>query len=118
MIRSYRVIVTLICLAVALPCFARKPVDLHGEYKLGGRLDHDGSILDGNSHLYISITNEAATKLFQSLPGDPLNDACTGYKLKAGGNVVCYQIKPEQHFCSFSVNLERNVIETGLGGCL
>lgn len=117
MIHFDRVVATLVCLAVTLPSLAREPVRLEGEYALGGHLDHNGSIQGGDSHLYISITDQAATTLFQSLPGNPLDDACTGYKLKASGNVVCYQINPEQHFCSFSVNLERNVIDAGLGGC-
>ena len=113
----YRTLTMLICLAAAISSFAQQPVQLQGEYQLGGPLDHNGSILEGDSHLYISLSNEAAKTLYQSLPGDPFDDACTGYKLKAHGNVVCFQIKPEEHFCSFSVNLERNAVEAGLGGC-
>jgi hypothetical protein len=45
------------------------------------------------------------------------DDPCTGFKVKAAGNVICYQTSPNEHFCSFSVNLEKNTVEAGLGGC-
>lgn len=104
-------------IVVALPSFAQDPVRLQGEYELGGPLDHNGSIQQGDSHLYISLSNDAAKTLYLSLPGDPLEDPCTGYNLKARGNVACYETTREEHFCSFSVNLEHNAVETGLGGC-
>ena len=108
---------TLVGLATAAPSFAQNPVQLQDQFEIGGPLDHNGSIREGESHLYISLSDQAASKLYQSLPGKALDDACTGYKVKGRGNVVCYQINPAQHFCSFSVNLERNAVEAGLGGC-
>ena len=94
------------------------PVPLEGEYQLGGSLDHNGAIFPGRSHLYVSISGDAAQILYQSLDGDPLDDVCTGYKVKGRGNIACYEIAPEeQHFCTFSINLERSVVEAGLGGC-
>ena len=106
------------CIVVALPSIAQNPMMLQGEYQLGGPLDHNGSVLSGDSHLYISLSHDAATALYQSLPGDPFKDPCTGYKLKSRGNVVCYEITPnEGYFCSFSVKLDNNAVEAGLGGC-
>jgi len=104
-------------IVIALPSIAQNPVILQGEYELGGPLDHSGSVQQGESHLYISLSNDAAKELYESLPGIPVEDPCTGYQLKARGNVVCYQVSPEGHFCSFSVNLEHNEVEAGLGGC-
>lgn len=98
---------------------ASDPIALDGEYQLGGRLDHKGSPTEGSSHLYLSISNESARALFESLPGDAREDACTGYRVKGLGNVGCYETKPgEAYFCSFSVNLERASVEAGQGGCI
>jgi hypothetical protein len=97
---------------------ALEPVRLSGEYQLGGRLEHNGSPSSGKSHLYVTLEHDAAKTLFQALDGEPIEDPCTGYRVKAGGNVGCYEITPnEQYFCSFSVNLARNAVEAGLGGC-
>jgi hypothetical protein len=97
---------------------ALEPVQLSGEYQLGGRLEHNGSPTSGKSHLYISLKNDAAKSLYESLDGEPAEDPCTGYRAKAQGNVGCYEITPnKEYFCSFSVNLERNAVEAGLGGC-
>ena len=97
---------------------ALEPVQLSGEYQLAGRLEHNGSPTPGKSHLYISLKNDAAKTLYESLDGKPAEDACTGYRVKSQGNVGCYEIAPnEQYFCSFSVNLESNAVEAGLGGC-
>jgi hypothetical protein len=97
---------------------AMDPVQLRGEYQLAGRLEHNGATTPGKSHLYISLTDDAARNLYESLGGDPAHDPCTGYTVKAQGNVGCYEIVPnEQYFCSFSVNLERGAVEAGLGGC-
>lgn len=98
---------------------ALHPAKLEGEYQLGGRLDHQGSPARGKSHLYISLTAGAAKGLYESLAGDPRKDPCTGYKLKSQGNVGCYEIEPgKRYFCSFSINLERDAVEAGLGGCI
>ena len=105
--------------AVSLIAGALNPEKLEGEYQLGGRLDHKGSPTQGRSHLYISLTDEAAKALYESLAGDPREDPCTGYKVKGRGNVGCYEIEPnEKYFCSFSINLERGAVEAGLGGCI
>lgn len=94
------------------------PVKLENEYQVSGPLDHSGSTTQGSSHLYISLTGHAARSLYASLGGDPIDDACTGYKVKGRGNVVCYEIAPnESYSCSFSINLERGAVEAGLGGC-
>ena len=98
---------------------ALEPERLQGEYQLAGALDHKGSPGEGSSHLYLSLTSEAAKTLYASLAEDSHEDACTGYKVKGRGNVVCYEIKPnEDYFCSFSINLERGAVEAGLGGCI
>lgn len=74
--------------------------------------------MSGKSHLYISLTNEAAKTLYASLAGEAVEDPCTGYMVKAQGNVGCYEIvSKEKYFCSFAVNLKRNAVEAGLGGC-
>ncbi|MDH3375591.1 MAG: hypothetical protein OEQ39_01305 [Gammaproteobacteria bacterium] len=117
MVISKLKIAALASIVVALPSIAQNPAELQGEFELGGPLDHNGSIQQGDSHLYISLSNDAAKGLYFSLPGDPFEDPCTGYNVKGRGNVVCYEIAPDGHFCSFSVNLERNAVEAGLGGC-
>jgi len=105
--------------AVASFAGALEPEVLHGEYQLAGPLDHKGSPGEGRSHLYISVTDSAARALYESLAVEPHDDSCTGYRLKARGNVACYEIKPnDEYFCSFSINLERGAIEAGLGGCI
>jgi hypothetical protein len=105
-------------LALAPSVRAEGPVQLRGDYQLSGRLDHNGSPTPGKSHLYISLTDDAAKALYESLGGDPAEDPCTGYRVKAQGNVGCYEIVPnERYFCSFSINLERGAVEAGLGGC-
>jgi len=101
----------------AMPSIALHPVALEGKYVLGGPLDHNGSVHSGNSHLYVSLANDSASELYRTLPGRVFDDPCTGFKVKAAGNVICYQTSPNEHFCSFSVNLEKNTVEAGLGGC-
>jgi hypothetical protein len=114
-----RIVFVLAALTVlALGARAASPVKLEGEYQISGPLDHSGSTTHGSSHLYVSLTGEAARTLYTSLGGDPIDDACTGYKLKGRSNVVCYEISPnERYSCSFSINLERGAVEAGLGGC-
>jgi len=95
------------------------PETLQGEYQLAGALDYKGSPGEGRSHLYLSLTSEAARTLYATLAEDSHEDPCTGYKVKGRGNVVCYEIKSnEDYFCSFSINLERGAVEAGLGGCI
>lgn len=106
-------------LALSPGAGAGNPVKLQGDYQLAGRLDHKGSPTQGASHLYVSLTDQAARDLYESLPGDPREDACTGYKFKAWGNVGCYEIEPnDRYLCSFSIDLERGAVEAGLGGCI
>lgn len=112
----------LVCLAFAalllsLPSIALSPVGLDGDFILGGPLDHNGSIHPGDSYLYLSLENDSASALYRALPGDAFEDPCTGFKLKAAGNVICYETSPNAHFCSFSVNLKENTVEAGVGGC-
>ena len=108
-----------VAFAVASIAGALEPETLHGEFQLAGPLDHKGSPGEGKSHLYISLTDSAARTLYESLAVDPHDDSCTGYRLKARGNVACYEINPnEEYFCSFAINLERDAIEAGLGGCI
>ena len=116
---NLKIILALVTLPVLAPSArALEPVPLSGEYQLSGRLGHKGSTTPGKSHLYISLKDDAAKTLYESLGGDPAEDLCTGYRVKAQGNVVCYGIVPNQeYFCSFSVNLERGAVEAGLGGC-
>ena len=115
-LRMLLVVVALLVLVSSVR--AMNPVQLTGEYQLAGRLEHDGATTPGKSHLYISLTDDAAKTLYESLGGDPAEDPCTGYRVKAQGNVGCYEIVPnERYFCSFSVNLERGAVEAGLGGC-
>ncbi|MDX1488645.1 MAG: hypothetical protein R3268_10630 [Acidiferrobacterales bacterium] len=98
---------------------ALEPERLQGEYQLAGGLDHKGSPGDGRSHLYLSLTGEAARSLYATLAEDSHEDPCTGYRVKGRGNVACYEINPnEEYFCSFSINLERGAVEAGLGGCI
>ena len=107
-------LLTLVSLTKAL-----EPERLQGDYQLAGALNHKGSPGEGRSHLYLSLTSEAARTLYATLAEDSHEDACTGYKVKGRGNVVCYEIKPnEDYFCSFSINLERGAVEAGLGGCI
>ena len=106
-------------LAISSIAGALKPEPLQGEYQLAGPLDHKGSPGQGASHLYLSLTDSAARSLYDSLGAEPYEDPCTGYRVKARGNVACYEIAPDKkHFCSFSLNLERGTIEAGLGGCI
>lgn len=114
-----RAMAVTLALLLAAPCVtAADPVQLDGEYQLGGRLDHNGSVMSGKSHLYISLTEDAARNLFTSLAAEAVEDPCTGYMVKAQGNIGCYEIvSNEKYFCSFAVNLERNAVEAGLGGC-
>ena len=115
-LRMILVVVTLLVFAPSVR--ATDPVQLKGEYQLAGRLDHSGSTTPGKSHLYISLTDDAAKTLYESLGGEPAEDPCTGYRVKAQGNVGCYEVVPnERYSCSFSVNLERGAVEAGLGGC-
>ncbi len=98
---------------------AWNPAKLEGQYQLGGPLDYKGSPTQGRSHLYFSLTDQAAKGLYESLSGDPSEDSCTGYNFKGRGNVGCYEIEPnEKYFCSFSINLELGAVEAGLGGCI
>ena len=105
--------------ALASIAGALKPHTLQGEFQLAGPLGHKGSPGEGQSHLYLSLTHQAARNLYESLSADWHEDPCTGYRVKALGNVACYEIKPnEEHLCSFPVDLARGVIEAGLGGCI
>jgi hypothetical protein len=105
--------------ALASIAGALKPETLQGEYQLAGPLDHKGSPGEGRSHLYLSLTDAAASTLYESLAVDEHDDPCTGYRVKARGNIACYEVKrKEKHFCSFSINLDRGAIEAGLGGCI
>lgn len=91
---------------------------LEGEYRLAGPLTYQGATQPGKSHLYITLTKDAAKKLFNSLDGQPVMDECTGMKYKAQGYVVCHEVEAEKkYFCSFSVDLNKNTVGTGLGGC-
>ena len=94
-------------------------VPLNGEYQLGGSLSHKGEPKEGKSHLYITINEDSAKKLYNSLEGKPSMDMCTGYYIKAQGGLICYETVPkEKYFCGFSINTKNNKIEAGLGGCI
>lgn len=94
-------------------------VPLNGEYQLGGALSHKGEPKKGKSHLYITITDDSAKKLYHSLEGKPEKDMCTDYYVKSQGGLVCYEVTPkEKYFCGFSINTKNNKIEAGLGGCI
>lgn len=98
---------------------AMDPTRFEGEYQVAGPLDEKGSPVEGHSHLYLSLTGEGAKTLYAKLAGDSHEDPCTGYRVKGRGNVGCYEIRPnETYFCSFSINLDRGVVEAGLGGCI
>lgn len=106
-------------LALATVAQALEPGPLQGEYQLAGSLDSKGSPRDGSSHLYLSLRDDAAKRLYATLAEDAHEDPCTGHRLKARGNVACYEIEPnERYFCSFSIDLDRGVVEAGLGGCI
>lgn len=97
---------------------AMEPVPLEGEFQLGGGLEHNGEILPGVSHLYLSVKGDAAKRLYDALPAEAFDDPCTGYRVRALGNVGCYEVETgKKYFCSFSVNLERGAVEAGTGGC-
>ena len=93
-------------------------VTLEGDYQLAGPLTHKGATTPGKSHLYINLTGDAAKQLYEKLDGVPAKDECTGYMAKGKGNVGCYETEPgKNYFCGFSVNLEHEKVEAGLGGC-
>lgn len=97
---------------------AMDAVPLEGEFQLGGPLEHNGDVTEGDSYLYVSLQGDAARRLFESLPGETFDDPCTGHRLRANGNVACYETEQEKaYFCSFSLNLERGTVGAGTGGC-
>lgn len=115
----YLAVVAVVVLS-ALPSGSKamEPVPLDGTFQLGGPLEHNGEVTSGASHLYLSLQGDAARRLFESLPDEPFDDPCTGYRLRAQGNVACYETEKDRvYFCSFSVNLERGTVEAGVGGC-
>jgi len=101
-----------------LPLAAHAAVALQGEFTLAGPLTHKGATTPGSSHLYFSLTDQAAKTLYDQLAGQPAKDECTGYLVKGQGNIACYEVVQEgRYFCSFSVNLKSGRVEAGLGGC-
>lgn len=91
---------------------AQAGVTLEGDYQLAGPLTHQGETTSGNSHLYITLTKDAAKKLYDALEGKPIKDMCTGYNAKGQGNVGCYEVVPgNKYVCGFSINLAKNSVE-------
>ena len=91
---------------------------LEGEYRLAGPLEYQGNTKPGKSHLYITMTNDSAKKLFNSFEGAAVMDECTGMKYKSSGYVMCYEVEPgKKYFCSFSIDMQKNTVSGGLGGC-
>ena len=63
---------------------------LEGEYRLAGPLEYQGNTKAGKSHLYITLTNESAKKLFDAFEGEAVMNECTGMKYKSRGYVMCH----------------------------
>jgi len=111
-----KVLVATVCLVFIGGVRADTP--LEGEYKLSGPLTYQGATNPGKSHLYITLTSDAAKKLFESMEGKPVMDECTGMRYKAKGYVACHEVEADKKYiCSFSIDLSKNTVGTGLGGC-
>lgn len=97
---------------------ANAEVPLEGNYLISGSLDYNGSTKPGKSHIYFTVTSDAAKKLFNAFEGKPTMSACTGWNYKSQGNITCHETElGKSYFCTFSVNLIKNTVGTGLGGC-
>ena len=93
-------------------------IPLEGEYRLAGPLEYQGNTKPGKSHLYITLTNDSAKKLFDSFEGEAVMNECTGMKYKSRGYVICHEVEPgKKYFCSFSIDMDKNTVSGGLGGC-
>ena len=116
---SYILVLSLIFVFIVGPHASVSAYDLDGTFELAGKLSHKGEPIEGTSHLYISLTPDAARNLYNALDTIPVEDQCTGYTYKGKGNVVYYEInKGSQYLCSFSLNLTDNRVEAGRGGCI
>lgn len=92
---------------------------LEGNYKIGGQMSMKGEVLQGNSHLYFTITGKSAKELYLSIETEMYESACTGYKVKGKNNFSCYEVEAGKIYaCGFSINLDKNMIEAGnVGAC-
>jgi len=92
---------------------------MEGYYQIGGKFSYDSKApLKGNSHLYMTITGDAAKNLYNSLLGNPENNECTGELDKATTKFSCSKTISNNYYCSFSIDLGAGTVEAGLGGCI
>ncbi|MCF6261430.1 MAG: hypothetical protein L3J98_14920 [Gammaproteobacteria bacterium] len=111
-------IVSIILVMLVPVCVAHADAPLEGKYVISGPLDHNGSTKSGRSHIYFTITNDAAKKMFSSFDEKPTLSKCTGWNYKSQGGITCHEVESgKNYFCSFSINLYNGAIGAGLGGC-
>ena len=97
--------------------FAAVEKPMEGFYLLAGKFGIK-SPEQGTSHLYLSISGDAAKDLYQSINAVEHENHCTGETDKQINAFVCSKTPQNKYHCNFAVDLEKGTIAMGLGGCI
>lgn len=100
----------------AIPAHAQENVALKGEMFIAGKTPVDPPPNEPkNSHAYMTVTGQAALRLYRSMRGKEEKDACQdGRKIKRAGSLACSIASGgKDAVCDFSIDLVKGALESG-----
>jgi hypothetical protein len=113
--------ISVIVLVLLSPAFAagdmQNPDRLRGEMFIAGRTLVDPPPEERrNTHAYLTVTGEAARRLFNTMTAPATADLCQpGRRMKSAGHLRCsVGTKPAEAQCDFSIDLSNGMLGAGL----